>query len=83
VADAQQLLGWITRMSVAEFTRRDLFRGVESSRFQKVADVDEPLALLVEHGYVRLASPSATTARGGRPSSPVLTDRTSRTDTTS
>jgi hypothetical protein len=71
VADAQQLLGWITRTGAEEFSRRDLFRGVESTRFQKVADVDEPLALLVEHGYVRLASPSASTFRGGRPSSPV------------
>lgn len=70
IADAQQLLAWIARTGVAEFTRRDLFRGVESARFQKVADIDPPLALLVEHGYVRLAAPPETTSRGGRPSSP-------------
>jgi hypothetical protein len=70
IADAQQLLGWIARTSAAEFTRRDLFDGVRSVRFQKVADIDEPLAQLVEHGYVRLVAASETTRRGGRPSSP-------------
>jgi replicative DNA helicase len=70
IADAQQLLAWITRTGAAEFSRRDLFDGVRSARFQKVADVDEALAQLVEHGYVRLTVPSETTSRGGRPSSP-------------
>ena len=70
IADAQRLLAWITRTGAANFTRRDLFYGVRSARFQKVADVDGPLAELVEHGYVRLAVASETTSRGGRPSSP-------------
>ena len=70
IADAQTLLGWIKRMGAAEFSKRDLFNGVRSDRFQKATDLEDPLALLTEHGYVRLAELSATTKRGGRPSSP-------------
>ena len=64
------LLAWIKRTGANEFSKRDLFNGVRSTRFQKAADLDEPLAVLVEHGYVRLAEAPGTTKRGGRPSSP-------------
>jgi hypothetical protein len=70
ITDGQALLAWIKRSEVAEFSRRDLFNGVRSSRFQKAADLDESLAVLVDHGYVRLAKPPGTTGQGGRPSSP-------------
>jgi hypothetical protein len=70
IADAQALLAWIKRSEAAEFSKRDLFNGVRSSRFQKAADVDESLTVLVDHGYVRLAKPPGTTEQGGRPSSP-------------
>jgi replicative DNA helicase len=70
IADAQTLLAWIKRSEAAEFSKRDLFNGVRSSRFQKAADIDESLAVLVDHGYVRLAEPPSSTNRGGRPSSP-------------
>ena len=70
VADAQTLLAWIKRSEAAEFSKRDLFNGVRSSRFQKAADLDEGLAVLVDHGYVRLAKAPGTSERGGRPSSP-------------
>ena len=70
IADAQALLAWIKRSEAAEFSKRDLFNGVRGSRFQKAADLDESLALLIDHGYVRLARPPETTVQGGRPSSP-------------
>ena len=70
IADAQTLLAWIKRSEAAGFSKRDLFNGVRSSRFQKAADIDESLAVLVDHGYVRLAEPPSSTNRGGRPSSP-------------
>jgi replicative DNA helicase len=70
IADAQALLAWIKRSEAAEFSKRDLFTGVRGSRFQKAADLDESLALLTDHGYVRLAKAPETTVQGGRPSSP-------------
>ena len=70
IGDAQMILAWIKRNQVAEVSKRDLFNGVRNSRFQKAADLDECLAVLIEHGYLRLVEPSSTTKRGGRPSSP-------------
>jgi len=70
IGDAQVILAWIKRNQAAEVSKRDLFNGVRSSRFQKATDLDECLAVLVEHGYLRLVEPSSTTKRGGRPSSP-------------
>jgi replicative DNA helicase len=70
VRDGYSLIDWCTRNDSREFSRRDLFNGVRSSRFQKVEDLDGPLALLAAHGYIRLAAAPQTTKRGGRPSSP-------------
>ena len=70
VNDAYSVIEWCKRTESAEFSKRDLFNGVRSSRFQKAADLDAPLALLAEHGYTRVVAPPATTQRGGRPSSP-------------
>jgi replicative DNA helicase len=70
VNDAHAITEWCKRNGVSEFSKRDLYRGVQSARFQKSADLDAPLALLAEHGYLRLAAQPTTTAKGGRPSSP-------------
>ncbi len=72
VSDAYAVIEWCKRTETAEFSKRDLFNGVRSTRFQKSADLDAPLALLAEHGYIRVVAPPATTQRGGRPSSPRL-----------
>lgn len=53
VDDARAVLDWITRNGASGFTKRDLHRGVASSRFQKAADLDGPLTLLEQHGYIR------------------------------
>ena len=90
IGDAQTLVSWMKRNHAAEFTKRDLFDGTRGSRFQKAADLDEPLVLLTEHGYVRIVESSSTTKRGGRPSSPryavspevLLCARTTRTTRT-
>jgi hypothetical protein len=70
VKDAYAIIEWCQRNEAGEFSKRDLFNGMRSTRFQKSADLDEPLALLREHGYLRLSALPATTQRGGRPSSP-------------
>jgi hypothetical protein len=67
---AAAVLAWIRRSQVGEFTRRDLFDGIRGTVFTKAEDVDEPLELLIDHGYIQLIDRPATTKRGGRPPSP-------------
>lgn len=70
LGNAQVILAWIKRTRASDFSKRELFRGVQSSEFQKSANLDEPLAVLAEHGYVRLAESPSSGKRGGRPASP-------------
>jgi hypothetical protein len=68
VEDARAILDWMNRCNRSRFTRRELFRGVSSTRFRKVTDLDRPLNLLEQHDYIRRgAAPPPT---GGRPAAP-------------
>lgn len=67
---AVAVLAWIRRAQAAEFTRRDLFDGIRGTVFTKAEDVDEPLEVLIDHGYIQLIERPSPTKRGGRPPSP-------------
>jgi replicative DNA helicase len=71
VDDARWLLDWIARTGRQQFTRRDAHQAARG-RFRKAADLDPPLALLEEHGYLRRvdAEPSRDPHGRGRPASP-------------
>jgi hypothetical protein len=69
VADAQALLDWITRTDRTSFSKRDAHYD-NRSRFTKAADVDPPLRLLVNHGYIRPREVAKGRPTGGRPPSP-------------
>jgi hypothetical protein len=71
VDDARWLLDWIGRTDRQQFTRRDAHQPARG-RFRKAADLDPPLALLEEHGYLRRVDPEPSRdPRGrGRPTSP-------------
>jgi hypothetical protein len=69
--DALYLLNWIQKKVVASedagtrtFSKRAAHKANES-RFQKSADLDKPLALLVDRGFIR---PVPSARRPGRPS---------------
>lgn len=67
VDDARAILDWITRHGRHEFTRRDLYVSVHSSRWRQVADLDPGLTVLEQHGHIaRLGTTPGP--RGGRPS---------------
>ncbi len=67
-ADARYILKWIERNSHATFTKRDAQQHGKR-RFPKATDIDLPLGVLVERGYIR---EQKTVANGpGRPASPV------------
>jgi replicative DNA helicase len=70
VDDARWLLDWIRRTGREQFTRRDAHMGAPRGRFRKAADLDPPLALLEEHGYLRRADVDPVGPKGGRPPSP-------------
>jgi replicative DNA helicase len=68
--DARWLLDWIGRTGQQQFTRRDAHMAAPRGRFRKAGDLDPPLALLEEHGYLRHVDPDPAGPKGGRPPSP-------------
>jgi hypothetical protein len=53
LAGARRILAWILSHDKRQVTHRDVWQATKN-RFKKSADLDEPLALLVDHNYVRL-----------------------------
>jgi replicative DNA helicase len=70
IDDARWLLDWINRTGHQQFTRRDAHHAAPRGRFRKATDLDPPLALLEEHGYLRRADTEQAGPKGGRPPSP-------------
>ncbi|MER5649054.1 YfjI family protein [Streptosporangium sp. NPDC002524] len=68
VSDARVILEWLRRTKPMEFTRRELFSGISRSRFRKVGDLDVPLELVEQHGYIRRKPEPERTGPGRRPS---------------
>lgn len=52
VEEAKYLIGWINKIGKPFFTKRDLHRRVRG-RLQKTNELEPPLLLLIEHGYLR------------------------------
>jgi replicative DNA helicase len=52
VEQAQYVLGWLIRQDADTITKREIFEGTRG-RLKRVAGLDPPLALLVDHGYPR------------------------------
>lgn len=67
--NARTVLRAVQRWDKPTFSRRDLHQSSLKRRFDKPDDLDRPLALLVEYGYVRLCPPpDGVKTRGRRPS---------------
>ena len=65
--DARHALTWIARNQEKTFTKRALFRA-EQSRFRKITELDPVLAILEQHGYIRLAEQPDRSGPGRKPS---------------
>jgi hypothetical protein len=63
---AEEILAWIRRHGLQRFTRRDLHRHLRR-QVGTAKEWDAPLALLVEHGWIRQV-PGDANPKGGRPS---------------
>src|SRR5262249_35069436 len=69
VYGAGKVLTWLKQSGLAEFSKRDAHHALEST-FSKSADLDGPLGLLTEKGWVR-AKRAEKKTEPGRPPSPV------------
>jgi hypothetical protein len=49
---AKYLLAWLKRNAAPMFSKRDAYQGCRA-RFPRVESLDDPLRLLIEHGYIR------------------------------
>ena len=65
---ATQLAEWVRRNGKRTFTRREIHQAHRRT-YRKIKDLDAPLALLVEHGYLRGPKTIPAGEQGGRPSS--------------
>jgi replicative DNA helicase len=51
IADAQHILSCIKRKEQSVITKRDIFEGTKG-RFKRVNELEKPLSILIEHGYI-------------------------------
>jgi replicative DNA helicase len=67
VEDARAVIEWIRRRGQAQFTRRDLHRGLHA-RFRKAEDCDPALQMLSGNGWIREIQAPRPEGRGRPPS---------------
>jgi len=70
VSSAEVILHWIKRERLQDFSQRDAFNALRS-RFRRADELDAPLLLLVDHGFIRLRAEEPRTGPG-RKRSPVF-----------
>jgi hypothetical protein len=70
VADARYLLEIIKRRGWTTFTTRELMRTVPRGRFKKTPDLDAPLGLLDDNGWIEREPQQSAAPHAGRPPSP-------------
>ena len=68
IESAKKVLGWLCAHHLGQFTVRDAHQTLRGT-FKKVGDLYGPIALLIEHGYLREA-PLPKRPGPGRPPSP-------------
>lgn len=66
-AAAELIRDWADRENQESFSKRDAWRALRG-RFGRAADLDAPLSMLVDHGYLREQEASPRTSRGRKPS---------------
>jgi hypothetical protein len=67
IENAKQLLSWIVDHRVSKFTKRDAWQATRG-RFKKASELDAPLLLLIEHGYLAEEQPDERAGQGRKPS---------------
>ena len=52
IDSARRILDWVSSEQIAEFTKREAFNSLRGG-IQKVNELEKPLEILVNHGYIR------------------------------
>jgi hypothetical protein len=52
IDSARRILDWVSSEQIQEFTRREAFNSLRGG-IQKVNELDKPLEILINHGYIR------------------------------
>jgi hypothetical protein len=60
---AKKLLRWIRSAGLPTVSKRDAWQRLKGGSVKKASDLDEPLRILVGHGYLRRAAPAEGTGR--------------------
>ena len=68
VEHAKKVLRWLHERGLDSFSKRDLHQALRGT-FKRPADLDQPLDVLVTHGFIRVRE--TANVGPGRPSSPV------------
>jgi replicative DNA helicase len=82
--DARAIRDWFTARDIHHFTKREAHRAL-TARFRKSSELDSPLVVLEDLGWIRRRPDPPNRPEGGRPPSPtydVHPDTTHRTDKT-
>jgi replicative DNA helicase len=67
VERAKIVLAWVTAGQKTHFTVRELYQGTRG-RFKRVAELAPALSILVDHGFIREATPTVRPGPGRKPS---------------
>lgn len=67
VEHAKYLVGWLRKLGKHSLTKTELYRATHG-KLKTIADLDPPLNLLTEHGYLRLKETPLVTRPGRKPS---------------
>jgi hypothetical protein len=70
IEDAKHVLRRILDDGRDRITKRDIFRRAQSERFERADDLDPPLRILVDRGYLREVEVPVEGPKKGRPPSP-------------
>lgn len=67
IEDAKRILAWVRREGLESFSKRELFQALRGY-FKRVSQLESPLAVLQEHGYIRIRAAEPRGGAGRKPS---------------
>ncbi len=67
IEDAKRVLAWVRRQGLDRFSKRNLFQALRGY-FKRVSQLEPALAVLQEHGYIRVCAADSRPGAGRKPS---------------